>query len=126
MSKPEDFGSFIKENKELFKEYLETRTEVYRLQGIKKFSKAGGTLIWAILSIFLFFLILFFAGLVLGFWLSARLNSNVFGFGLTTLILIVFTLILAFFRKQLFITPIIKSLINEAMEEEINDQTKSN
>lgn len=124
MSKAEDFGSFIRENKDLFKEYIETKTEVYRLQGIKIASKTGGLIIWAILSMFLLFLILIFLGLVLGFWLSALLSSNVYGFGLATLILILFTALLAVFRRQLFINPIIRNIISNTQQEtneEINE-----
>jgi hypothetical protein len=121
MGKPEDFGSFISENKDLLKDYIETKTEIYRLQGIKMASKTGGLIIWAILSMFLLFLILIFSGLVLGFWFSELLGSNVFGFGLATLILILVTVLLAVFRRQLFINPIIRNIINSTQQETMEE-----
>lgn len=126
MSKPEDFGSFIRENKDLLTEYVETKTEVYRLQGIRLISKTGGTLIWAVLALFMLFLILIFAGLVLGFWLSELLGSNVYGFGLATLILMVLTVLLTLFRRQLFINPIIRRIINISQEKEMDETTEPN
>ncbi|MGE5107081.1 MAG: hypothetical protein ACM3H8_06025 [Sphingobacteriales bacterium] len=126
MSKPEDFGSFIRENKDLLTEYVETKTEVYRLQGIRLISKTGGTLIWAVLALFMLFLILIFAGLVLGFWFSELLGSNVYGFGLATLILMVLTVLLTLFRRQLFINPIIRRIINISQEKEMDETTEPN
>lgn len=126
MSKPEDFGSFIRENKDLLTEYVETKTEVYRLQGIRLISKTGGTLIWAVLALFMLFLILIFAGLVLGFWLSELLGSNVYGFGLATLILMVLTVLLTLLRRQLFINPIIRRIINISQEKEMDETTEPN
>lgn len=126
MSKPEDFGSFIKENKDLLKEYAETKIEVYRLQGIRLISKTSGTLIWAVLALFMFFLILIFSGLVLGFWLSNLLGSNVYGFGFATLILMVLTVLLTIFRRQLFINPIIRRIINNSLETEMEETTEPN
>src|SRR5258708_1192699 len=121
MSKPEDFGSYIKENKDLLKEYVETKTEVYRLQGIRLISKTGGTLIWAVLALFMLFLVLIFAGLVLGFWLSEIVRSTVYGFGLATLILMALTALLTIFRRRLFINPIIRAIINHSQETEMDE-----
>ena len=126
MSKPEDFGSFIGENKDILKEYIETKTEVYRLQGIRLISKTGGALIWAVLSLFMLFLILIFSGLVLGFWFSELLGNNVYGFGLATLILILIAVLLTFFRRQLFINPIIRSIINHSQETEMDETAEPN
>jgi hypothetical protein len=118
MSKPEDLGSFITESRDLITDYFETRLEVYRLQAIKAFSKTVGLIIWAILAMFLLFLVIIFAGLVLGFWLSELLNSQVYGFGLTTLILIGVIALLTVFRRQLFINPIIRGIIKQTQSDE--------
>ncbi len=118
MSKAEDFGDFISENKDLLKDYFETRMEVYRLQVIKTFSKTAGLLLWTIISIFLLFLVIIFIGIVLGFWFSSMFNSNVLGFGLTTLIMIAVIALLAIFRRQLFINPIIRGIISHSQSGE--------
>jgi hypothetical protein len=117
MSKSEDLGSFFQENKSLFKEYLETRLEIYRLQGIRTVSKAAGWLAWILISLFLLFLILIFSGVVLGCWLSGLTHSYVTGFGLTTGILIVIFAFLAIFRKSLFVNPLVQSIIRMTSED---------
>ena len=118
MSRPEDFGAFFTENKETVKDYVETRMEVYRLQVIKVFSKSAGLLLWSIISIFLVFLVIIFAGIVVGFWFSSLFNSNVLGFGLTTLIMVAVIALLTVFRRQLFINPIIRDVISHTQNNE--------
>ena len=117
MTEPENLGAFIKENKTLLKDYLETRLELFQLQGIKAASKAIGYFIWIIISLFLVFLVFIFTGLVLGFWLSELTGSLTTGFGITTLILAFFLALLAIFRKSLFVNPIVKAMINKLQEE---------
>ena len=102
---------FIKENKTLLKEYVETRIEIVRLEAIRTASKTSGYLIWIIISLFLFFLIAIFAGLVLGFWLTDLTGSYIKGFGITTLIMIAIVVILALLRKALFVNPAVKAII---------------
>lgn len=117
MSQPDNLGGFIKENKNLLKEYWETRLEIYRLQGIKAFSKTAGYFIWIIISLFLAWLLIIFVGLVLGFWLSDLTGSYVKGFGITALIILLKIVLLAVFRKPLFINPIIRGLLKKTQED---------
>ena len=118
MSQPDNLGSFFSENKTLLKEYLETRMEIYRLQSLRIFSKSAGYFAWIIISLFLVFLILLFSGVAIGFWFSNLLHSNVKGFGLVTLLLLVVFILLAVFRKSLFVDPVIHSIIQRSREEE--------
>ena len=117
MSQPDNLGSFFAENKTLLKEYLETRMEIYRLQSLRIFSKSAGYFAWIIISLFLAFLILLFSGMVIGFWFSGLLHSYVKGFGLFTLLLILVFVLLAIFRKALFVEPVIQSIIQRSREE---------
>ena len=117
MNQPDNLGDFFRENKELLKVYVETKSEIFRLQAIRIFSKSMGLLAWLVIAAFLGFLILIFAGLVLGFWLSDLTQSYVKGFGITTGILILFFVALAVFREKLFVNPIIKNIIVRAREE---------
>src|SRR5689334_2875080 len=112
MAGQDNLGSFIKENKSLVKDYLDTRLEIYKLKMIRLFSKSVGYFIWMIISVFLVFLFIVFAGLVTGFWLSSLTGSYVAGFGYTTLIMLVLIVVLAVFRKALFVNPIIRKAIN--------------
>lgn len=117
MAQPENLGSFIKENKKLLSEYIETRIEIIRLQGIKASSKAIANLVWVLISLFLVSVVFIFAGLVLGFWLSELTGSMVKGFGYTTLIMIVLVIILALLREQLFINPVLKKILHKMNED---------
>ena len=120
-NQPDNLGSFISENKAVLKEYLETRMEIYRLQSLRIFSKSAGYFAWIIVSLFLAFLILIFGGLMLGYWFSSMLGSYVKGFGLITLLLVVLFVLLALFRKSLFVDPVVQSIIQRSREEEVND-----
>jgi FtsH-binding integral membrane protein len=117
MGDTENLGSFFKDNKNLLKTYIETRLEIFRLSAIRMVSKSAGYLVWIIISLFLLFLIILFAGLVLGFWLSELTHSYVKGFGFTTLILLVVFSILAIFRKSWFVNPVIQVIIDRAGED---------
>ncbi len=117
MSQSDNLGSFIKDNQPLVKEYVETRLELFRLQAIKVASQSAGYLIWILVSLFLFLLIMIFAGIVLGCWLSAITHSYVMGFGFTTLILIAVFILLAIFRKSLFVHPVVQAIIQKTTED---------
>ena len=118
MSQPDNLGSFISENKTILKEYVETRMEIYRLQSLRIFSKSAGYFAWIIVSLFLAFLIVIFGGLMLGYWFSSMLGSYVKGFGLITLLLVVLFVLLAAFRKRLFVDPVVHSIIQRSREED--------
>ena len=122
MSQPENLGSFINENKILAKEYLETRLEIIRLQGIRASSKAMGFFIWVLISIFSLLLVMIFLGIVLGLWLSDLTGSYVQGFGITALIFIFIVALLAIFRKSLFVNPVIKVMISKLQDESSSDE----
>jgi len=117
MGKP-DIASFIKENKDTAKEYIETRYEIYRLKGIRTVSKTAGLMGWILISVFLLFVIIIFGGITMGYWLAGLFNSLVLGFGLTSLFFLMLFLLLAIFRKQLFINPVITSIISQSNEED--------
>lgn len=124
MIEKENLGSFLKENKELIKEYIDTRLEIFKLTMIRLFSKSAGYLIWVIISSFLFFLLMTFTGLVIGFWLTRVTGSYVEGFGYTTLIMLAAIILIALFRKALFINPIIRVMIRRSTEN--NHETNVN
>ncbi len=118
MSQPDNLGGFFAENKKLVKEYLETRLEIYRLQSLRVFAKSAGYFAWIFLSFFLAFLFLLFGGMMVAFWFSTRLHSYVKGFGVVTLLILVVFLLVALFRRKLFVEPVIQSIIQKSREEE--------
>jgi len=121
-NQPDNLGSFISENKAVLKEYLETRMEIYRLQSLRIFSKSAGYFAWIFISLFLAFLIVIFGGLMLGYWFSSMLGSYVKGFGVITLLLIILFVLLALFRKSLFVDPVVQSIIQRSREEETQEE----
>ena len=124
MSQPDNLGAFFSENKTLLKEYMETRMEIYRLQGLRIFSRSAGYFAWIIVSLFLAFLIVLFTGVVIGFWFSGLLHSYVEGFGLVTLLMLTVFLLMAVFRKSLFVNPVIQSIIQRSREEDKEEETE--
>jgi len=118
MEQPDNLGSFFAENKTLLKEYLETRFEIYRLQSLRLFARSAGLFAWVLLSLFLAFLFLLFGGMMLAFWFADMFHSNVKGFGLVTLLIMVIFILLAVFRKILFVNPVIHSVIQKSKEED--------
>lgn len=117
MENTPDIWQFLEENKKTLQEFVELKIELFNLKFIRKSSSIGGILVWLMVLAFLALLILFFAGITIGFWLSTVFNSNVLGFGATTGILVVITLILILARKQLFINPIIRIMVREQTRE---------
>ena len=116
MVERENLGTFLKENKKLVMDYLEARLEIFKLRMIRMFSKSAGYLIWVIVSLFLFFLLMTFIGMVIGFWLTDVTGSYVRGFGYTSLIMFGLIMLLALFRKTLFVNPFIRLMIRRAAE----------
>jgi hypothetical protein len=122
-SQPDNLGAFFAENKTLLKEYLETRMKIYRLQSIRLFSQSAGYFAWILISAFLVFLFLLFSGMMLGFWFSNLLHSYVKGFGLVALLILLVFILLAVFRKSLFVNPVVQSIIQRSKEEEDDTDT---
>jgi hypothetical protein len=121
MAETDNLGSFFKDSKPLLKDYAETKLEIYRLQAIRLVSRSAGFLVWVLIALFLLFLIMIFSGIVLACWLSGLLHSYVLGFGITTLILVVFFILLTVFRKALFVQPVMQAIIKKTNEEEDDD-----
>lgn len=117
MGENESIGSFLKNSKSLLKDYIETRLEIFRLSSIRTISKSAGYFVWIIVSLFLLFLIVLFAGVTAGFWLSQLMDSYVKGFGVIVLVLISLFAVLAFFRKKLFVEPFMQIIIDRANED---------
>jgi Putative Actinobacterial Holin-X, holin superfamily III len=117
MPNNENLGSFIKENKTLLRDYVETRIEIFRLQGIRQAARVGGYVLWIVMALFLVFLFIIFGGITIGYWLSSLLNSYTAGFGVTTLILLVVIVLLTAMRNTLFVNPIIRNIIRHSQRE---------
>ena len=113
MQKEPTIWDFLEENKKSLNEYIELRIQIFSLQFTRKVSTISGLIIWILVLLGCFFLLLSFACVTLGFWLSSIFNSYIIGFGYTTGIIAAITLIFFLARKRLFINPIIRLIIKE-------------
>jgi hypothetical protein len=118
MRSKDSFHSFFRENKDLAKEFIDMRMEIYRLGLIRSLSRAAGLLIWIIISLVLFALLIVFGGIVTGLWLSELMGSYLEGFGWTTLLIVAVIGVLALLRRKLFINPMIRTLIRIAAKKQ--------
>lgn len=116
MSEPQNLGSFIADNKDLVKEYLETRLEIYRLQSTRVAAKSAGLIAWIFLSMLLGFLFLLFCGLMLAYWFANIFHSYVKGFGVVALLILIVFVLIAVFRRALFVDPVIQAIIQRSKE----------
>lgn len=124
MNNPKNLQDFFDENIALVKDYVETKSVIYRLKITRTLSTVFGLLAWFVISAFLIFLVLIFIGLVLGFWFAEMTGSMASGFGLATLLLMLVIVLIALLRKQLFIYPLIRLFI-QAMSANDVTETKS-
>ena len=118
MSQPDNLGSFFAENKTLLKEYLETRLEIYRLQSTRVAAKSAGLIAWIFLSLLLGFLFLLFGGLMVAYWFAGLFHSYVKGFGAVALLILLVFILIAAFRRALFVDPVIQAIIQKSKEVE--------
>ena len=113
MQKEPTIWDFLEENKKSLNEYIELRIQIFSLQFTRKVSTIAGLIIWILILLACFFVFLSFACVTIGFWLSSIFGSYIVGFGYTTGIIVIITLLLFLGRKQLFINPIIRLIIKE-------------
>lgn len=118
MDQHENLGSFIKENAGLVREWIDLKIKVYRLQLIRFVARTAGYLVWTIISLFFLFLLLIFIGLTTGFWLSSLTGSYIAGFGIVTGGLALLLLVLAIYRRKIFINPIIRQLVKDEKDQD--------
>lgn len=109
---------FLLSNKKLLQEYVELRIDIFKMELLRTNAKTSGIVVWLVVSLFMLFLILLFAGFTVSFWLSDLLHSNTAGFGITTGILILITLLITLFRKAFFINPVIRIVLKQNSDEE--------
>ncbi|WP_126969412.1 hypothetical protein [Gynurincola endophyticus] len=121
MSQSDNLNSFFTRNKVILKDYVNTNLELFRLRAIRVAAKSVGTLVFVMIAMFFGFLILLFAGLVLGFWLSSITGSYVSGFGYATLILMGLLIIIYLMRNILFINPALNLVLDKMQEDPDGD-----
>ena len=117
MESEQTIVEFLLSNKKLLQEYVELRIDIFKMELLCTNAKTSGIIVWLVVSLFMLFLILLFAGFTLSFWLADLLHSNTAGFAVTTGILVLFTLLITLFRKAIFINPVIRIILKQNSDE---------
>lgn len=117
MSSKETFFSFFSQNKALLKEYIDTRLELMKLQGVKTLSRT----ISAIMVIFIISLlclsILLLIGITFAFWIADLTGSNIAGFASAAGLFILFLIGFIVFGRGMVQNQIIKRIIQDSMDD---------
>ncbi len=111
------WSTFFLSLKEKARKWTGLQKKIYTLKGIRLIAFISGGIAWFVISLFLFFLLSIFILLTLGWWISTYTGSYVSGFGIVTLLILVKIIVLASFRKRLFINPLIKWMISRMADE---------
>mgnify|MGYP003452994106 FL=1 len=117
MSSKETFFSFFSQNKALLKEYIDTRLELMKLQGVRTLSRT----ISAIMIIFIISLlclsILLLIGITFAFWIADVSGSNIVGFASAAGLFILFLIGFIVFGFSMVQNQIIKRIIQDSMDD---------
>lgn len=92
-------------------DYINSEKEILRLKIVKKGSEAVAAIFSFLFIIMLFLMVLGFAGVWLGLWLSDVFGSFTMGFGITVAFYVVWLLLAIAFRNSLLVKPLVNLLI---------------
>lgn len=113
----DNFSNYFNQTGKVAKDYLETRLDLIKLQAAGKLSKALGLFFSLILAFLLFFFVIVFLGMVVGFWIGEMTHSNTIGFSCSAGLFVFLLAIILLFRKPLIQTPLSNLLITELLSE---------
>ena len=92
-------------------DYFNSEKELLRLKIVKKGSEVTAAIFSYLFIIMLFLMVLGFAGIWLGLWLSDVFGSFIIGFGVTALFYFVCLILAVAFRNSLIVKPLVNLLI---------------
>jgi hypothetical protein len=113
----DNFSNYFNQTGKVAKDYLETRLDLIKLQAAGKLSKALGLFFSLILAFLLFFFVIVFLGMVVGFWIGEMTHSNTIGFSCSAGLFVFLLAIILLFRKPLIQKPLSNMLITELLSE---------
>ena len=117
MSSKETFFSFFSENKALLKEYIDTRVELIKLQGVRTLSKTISVVMVIFIISLLCLSILLLIGITFAFWIASVTGSNIIGFASAAGLFILFLLGFIVFGRGMVQNQVIRRIIQDAMED---------
>jgi hypothetical protein len=110
----DDFSTFFRENKSLLREYLDVRTELLRLQGIRLIARSFSFLMVGVIIVLMALFILLFLGIAFAFWIASLTGSQVIGFLCAAALFMVVLVVFIAMRRVLFQNPLIRLFIRES------------
>jgi hypothetical protein len=113
MSTDKNFSSFFSENKSLVREYLDVKVKLLKLQAIKASSRSLGMVFTVFLVASFALFVILFLGIAFALWLGGVTGSNVVGFAGGAGVFFVFLLLIAIFRKPLFMDPLVRKIVSQ-------------
>lgn len=96
-------------------DYLETRTELYKLQAVKKTSQLISSLVSRLVILMIGILFITMMNIALALWIGTALGSTCYGFFIVAGFYFLLGLIIYLGRNALLQTPVINSFINKMM-----------
>jgi hypothetical protein len=110
----DDFSTFFRENKALLREYVDIRTELLRLQGIRLLARSFSFLMVGVVVVLMALFILFFLGIAFAYWIASLTGSQIVGFLCAAALFLVVLVLFIALRRVLFQNPLIRLFIRES------------
>jgi hypothetical protein len=117
MSSNETIFSFLSENKALLKDYLDTRLDLIKLQGVRSLSRTISLVMVTFIISLLLLSILLLLTITFAFWIASITDSNIIGFGSATGLLIIILIGFIAFGREIVQNLIIRRIIQDSMDE---------
>lgn len=110
----DDFSTFFRQNKALIREYIDVRTELLRLQGIRLLARSFSFLMVGVVVILMVLFVLLFLGIAFAFWIASLTGSQVVGFLSAAALFLIVLILFVVLRRAIFQNPLIRLFIRES------------
>jgi len=117
MSSKETFFSFFSENKALLKDYLDTRLDLIKLQGVRTLSRTISVVMVTFIISLLSLSILLLLNITFAFWIASITGSNIIGFASAAGLLILILIGFIAFGRGMVQNQIIRWIIQDSLDE---------
>ncbi|NSL89475.1 hypothetical protein [Chitinophaga solisilvae] len=122
----DNFSNYFNRTGKVAREYLETRLDLIKLQAAGKLSTALGLFFSITMAFLLFFFVIVFLGMVVGFWIGEMTGSFAIGFSCAAGLFVLLFAVILVFRRQLIQRPLTRLLLAELVEEITDRDDQSN
>jgi len=117
MSSKETFFSFFSENKALLKDYVDTRLDLIKLQGVRTLSRTISVVMVTFIISLLSLSILLLLNITFAFWIASITGSNIIGFASAAGLLILILIGFIAFGRGMVQNQIIRMIIQDSLDE---------